>query len=236
MFLSMSSYPLMKLYSKLPSEIKGHSGRVSILASIIAEGCFERGFDPGERFSAESAESLVQLARDAGFYHDIGKVSDNEDELPHALLGMKIGKVSVPRELLTKQAGLTAAELASLEKHTLYASELLSACISSLSAAELPYYSEVMNVCVSHHERWDGNGYPYALAGKVISPFARICAVADAYDFLTNRRDGPGATHSEAAIEIIRCSGSRFDPEVVEAFSAKAGVIRQLLANRRSLA
>lgn len=217
MSMPMSSYPLMKLYSKLPSEIKGHSGRVSILASIIAEGCFERGFDPGERFSAESAESLVQLARDAGFYHDIGKVS-------------------VPRELLTKQAGLTAAELASLEKHTLYASELLSACISSLSAAELPYYSEVMNVCVSHHERWDGNGYPYALAGKVISPFARICAVADAYDFLTNRRDGPGATHSEAAIEIIRCSGSRFDPEVVEAFSAKAGVIRQLLANRRSLA
>ena len=217
MFLSMSSYPLMKLYSKLPSEIKGHSGRVSILASIIAEGCFERGFDPGERFPAESVESLVQFARDAGFYHDIGKVS-------------------VPRELLIKQETLTAEEQTSLKKHTLYASELLSACISRLSAAELPYYSEVMNVCVSHHERWDGKGYPHALAGKVISPFARICAVADAYDSLTNRRDGPVATHSETVNEIIRCSGTCFDPEVVEAFSAKAGVIRQLLANRRSLA
>ena len=76
-------------------------------------------------------------------------------------------------------------------------------------------------VVVQHHEKWDGSGYPWGLAGTAIDRNARIFAVADAFDAMTSDRVySAGKSYEEAAAEITRAAGTHFDPKVVEAFSS----------------
>lgn len=80
-------------------------------------------------------------------------------------------------------------------------------------------FSELTQFILSHHERWDGNGYPNGLKGADIQVEARIIGVADAYDAMTSERSyKTGISRDEAIIELKRCSGSQFDPEIVEVF------------------
>jgi HD-GYP domain-containing protein (c-di-GMP phosphodiesterase class II) len=121
-----------------------------------------------------------------------------------------IGMLSIPLEILNKKGPLTQEERKALELHSEESFKIVSGLIDD---------KEVENSILYHHERWDGSGYPYMLRGKEIPIFARIFAVADAYDAMTRERVFKKTmTHEEAREEIKRCSGSQFDPEVVEAF------------------
>ncbi len=210
-----NDYYLMKLYNRLPKDVKGHSVRVSVLMQIITNGYIDLHVEKTGRFTEANRNELVQFAREAGSYHDIGKVS-------------------VRQELLITKKKFTAAEYEEVKKHTIYAEDLLDQCLVNLATAEQRYYGEVKEVCVAHHERWDGNGYPYGLAGTAIPVFARICAVADAYDAITSCRPySKRFSHTQAVHEIKRCSGTQFDPDVVKAFLSKSAEINQLLSNKK---
>ncbi|RZA24510.1 MAG: HD domain-containing protein, partial [Proteobacteria bacterium] len=123
-----------------------------------------------------------------------------------------LGKIGISDLILLKAGPLTAEEFATMKTHTLIGAALFENGNSNLiSLAE--------RIAISHHERWDGEGYPCGLSGEEIPIVGRIVAVADVFDALTHERPYKKAWSIEAAIEEIqRQSGRQFDPQVVEAF------------------
>jgi putative two-component system response regulator len=150
----------------------------------------------GTRMSL-SAES-VALLREAAPLHDIGKLA-------------------IPDRVLLKPGRLTEEEQELMQTHTTLGARLLFGSRSpALQLAGL--------LAESHHEWWDGSGYPQGLIGSDIPLVGRIVAVADVFDALTHDRPYKPAWPSEQAVALIRSSaGSQFDPRVVEAFLASVG-------------
>ena len=126
-----------------------------------------------------------------------------------------VGKLRVPRRLLSKAGPLTADEFAQVQVHPTAGARLISP-IASLRSA-LPYV-------LYHHERWDGTGYPEGRAGEEIPEEARLLAVADAFDAMTSTRPYRQAWPLDRAfVELERCAGTQFDPRMVESFVAVWG-------------
>lgn len=149
-------------------------------------------------------EMALKLARALGV---------EEDQLIHMRRGgllHDIGKMAVPDNILLKPEPLTDEEWKIMRQHPQLAHDWLVAIPYLKYALEIPYY---------HHEKWDGTGYPHGLKGELIPLAARIFAVADVWDALTNDRPYRKAwPHSEAIEYILNQSGIYFDPEIVEVF------------------
>lgn len=140
-----------------------------------------------------------------------------------------IGKIGVPDAILSKPGRLTPEEYGLMKQHPEIGAQILEG-IAALEPA-VPFV-------LSHHERWDGTGYPHRLAGGEIPLEGRLLAIVDTYDAMTSARVYRAAASNETAIaEIVRCSGSQFDPELVEAFVAlnEKGLIQEALAGDSSL-
>lgn len=121
-----------------------------------------------------------------------------------------IGKLGVPDNILLKPGPLTEEEWATMRQHPLHAYEMLRG---------IPYLSRALDIPLYHHERFDGGGYPKGLKGKEIPLAARIFAVVDVYDALTNDRPYRKAWPQDKALEYIKGeAGKAFDPEVVRVF------------------
>lgn len=121
-----------------------------------------------------------------------------------------IGKIGVPDAILKKPAALTEDEWVVMRFHPVMGCNLISG-VSFLHAAS--------RVVLQHHEKFDGTGYPYSLRGEGIDILARIFVVADAFDAITSDRVyRRGASYEAAQGELLKFSGSQFDPEVVETF------------------
>jgi putative nucleotidyltransferase with HDIG domain len=125
-----------------------------------------------------------------------------------------IGKIGIPDSILLKNGPLTPEEWQVMRTHTLLGGRLLEG-FETLSGAR--------EIVLQHHERWDGTGYPGGLKEEHVCIGARIFAVADTIDaILSDRPYRKAATIDVAAAEIERCSGTQFDPRVVEAFKTIA--------------
>jgi response regulator RpfG family c-di-GMP phosphodiesterase len=124
-----------------------------------------------------------------------------------------VGKIGIPDGILLKPGRLTAAERRRMQEHAELGERLL---------AHVPLLNqEGGRVIRSHHERWDGNGYPDRLASESIPLGARIFAVVDSLDAMTDTRPYRAPVSWEAAVEEIhRCRGGHFDPDVVDGFEA----------------
>ncbi|GGQ25060.1 putative nucleotidyltransferase with HDIG domain [Actinomadura coerulea] len=121
-----------------------------------------------------------------------------------------VGKIGVPTRILTKDGPLTDEEYAAVQLHPMRGLEIVR---------EIGFLDEALAGIMHHHERMDGGGYPLGLAGDEIPEFARVIGVADAFDVMTSTRPYRKARPIEAAVrELRRCSGSQFDPVMVEAF------------------
>ena len=131
-------------------------------------------------------------------------------EISHGFLLHDIGKVGIPEDVLTKRGPLSPSEWSIMRTHPVVGAHIVT---------PIRVLGEAVDVVRFHHERFDGSGYPHGLQGEEIPLAARIFSVVDAYDAITSDRPYRPARHREAAVdEILRCSGSQFDPEVVEAF------------------
>jgi cyclic di-GMP phosphodiesterase len=135
-----------------------------------------------------------------------------------------IGKVGVPDSILLKPGRLTPDEFQEMKRHPMFGYEaivatekvLSTAGISSAAASFLRYAREIAR---SHHEKWDGSGYPDGMAAEDIPLSARLMALADVYDALISKRCyKPAYPHSQAVTEIVEGRGRHFDPDVVDAF------------------
>lgn len=122
------------------------------------------------------------------------------------------GKIGIPNSILFKSGPLTLTEWEIMKLHPVTGAELLS-------NENMPD-NEVISAVRHHHERWDGSGYPDGLTGKDIPLPARVIAVADAFDAMTTNRPYKRNALSEkdAIQEMIRCSGTQFDPRITQIF------------------
>ncbi|MGE5632292.1 MAG: HD domain-containing phosphohydrolase [Caulobacteraceae bacterium] len=139
------------------------------------------------------------------------KLSESKlDELSIAVLMHDIGKIAIPDETLLKQGKLNENEWATVKRHPEIGYHII---LSSLRMASIAEY------ILSHHERWDGEGYPRQLKGENIPMISRIISIVDAYDvMLHNKPYGKTVSKTEAINELQRCSGSQFDPQLVNEF------------------
>jgi len=123
-----------------------------------------------------------------------------------------LGKIAVPDAILRKEGELTHEERVLMQSHTTIGAQLLS-------GSRNPVLQAAEQIALTHHEWWDGAGYPRSLAGESIPEAGRIVAVADVFDSLTNDRPYRDAISAEAALDYIReHAGVQFDPNVVHAF------------------
>jgi HD-GYP domain-containing protein (c-di-GMP phosphodiesterase class II) len=145
------------------------------------------------------------------FAHELGLSADETQALTWGAYLHDVGKIGIADAILLKPAPLTAAEVADVRHHTLNGIALIG---------EIPFLpTGTRQVVRSHHERWDGSGYPDGLAGAAIPSLARTFSLVHAFDVLTNERPHRRPWSVARALrEIARASGARFDPDLVAPF------------------
>jgi putative two-component system response regulator len=194
---------------------------------------------------ASYRETIETLARAAGYKDEISgahvrRISYYTEEIALAL-GMNadfcetiryasqmhdIGKVAIPDAILLKAGALTGDEWAVMKTHTTLGARLLS-------RGKSPYLQMGAEIALSHHERWDGAGYPNGLKGQLIPISARIMNICDQYDTLRSERPHKKALSHSTAVEVIttgdgRTLPSHFDPDILQAFTRCAERFRNI--------
>ena len=145
----------------------------------------------------------------------------NDPSLEYGFLLHDVGKLGIPDTILLKEGPLTESERQVMQRHTLLGAQILS------GVALL--HGEGLKVVRSHHERWDGTGYPHGLSGREIPLGARIFALVDAVDAMTNERPyRSGMAWEEAMDQVLLENGRQFDPRVVAAFVARERRMRRI--------
>jgi putative two-component system response regulator len=161
------------------------------------------------------AQHLRQHARFSG-------VLDDEfiDRLFKAAPLHDIGKVGIPDRILLKPGRLERDEFAIMKTHSMLGRDAIETAQQRFGV-RLPLLETAMEIALSHHEKWDGSGYPEGLAGELIPLSARLMAVADVYDALVSRRVYKTAmAHAQAAEIIIAGRAGHFDPAIADGFMA----------------
>jgi len=175
-------------------ETGGHIHRTRSFVKALAEGLFEQG----NFLEILTPEYIVLLYKTAPL-HDIGKVA-------------------IPDSILLKPARLTVEEFEEMKKHTVYGENVI-AKLEKMAGEQIPYLQCAKEIVGSHHEKYDGSGYPRGQAGENIPLAGRIMAIADVYDALTTKRPYKRALSHEETMEIMtEGRGSHFDPVVFDSF------------------
>jgi putative two-component system response regulator len=138
-----------------------------------------------------------------------------------------IGKVGVSDRILLKPGKLTEQEFEEMKQHTIYGRDTILAAERKLGNTSFLRFAR--EIAYTHHERWDGSGYPEGLRGDQIPIPGRLMALADTYDALTSKRVYKSQISHEKAVQIIiEAKGSQFDPDVVDAFLAMKEHFREV--------
>lgn len=163
-------------------KVDGYTGKHCKKVSELAAGLAEKlGF----------SASLLDIIKSAGQLHDIGKIR-------------------IPKEILSKKGKYNKEEYDIMKQHSSIGCEILS---------PMECFKKEIPIIRHHHEGWDGKGYPDGISGNTIPLGARILAVCDSYEAMTNPRPYKDTlSHEQAIEELIKNKGTQFDPEVVDAF------------------
>lgn len=159
-------------------------------------------------YTGEHCKSVVALALEVG--EAMGLNSTQLRNLEFAALLHDVGKIALPKDIVNKPGSLDEHEWELVKTHTVVGQRMLQRVGG--------FMREVGQVVRSHHERWDGRGYPDGLAGTQIPLEARIITACDSWNAMrTDRAYRPALSHEVAMAELLDCSGSQFDPDVVAA-------------------
>jgi putative nucleotidyltransferase with HDIG domain len=177
-----------------------------------------RTIDKMDRYTAGHSERVAHYAMALARW--LGLPQDQIEIVRHSALMHDIGKIGCVMNL-NKPGKLTQDEYEIFKKHPIYGREILD---------PIRFLAPVIPGVHLHHERWDGRGYPLGLAGQEIPLIARIISVADTYDAMTSDRAYRRALPHEVTInEILRCSATQFDPDVVGLFTENIDALRDQL-------
>lgn len=198
----------------------------------------------GECRDSDTGRHILRVARYARcLAESLGLASEEIETIYKASPLHDIGKLGVPDDILLKPGPLTSEERVIMQRHCERGHQILTRPIAvagfldneQVLQCENPLLRIAAEIALSHHERWDGAGYPNALKAEVIPFCARIVAVADVYDALTSLRPYKKVMpHADAIAIQLQDSGKHFDPQVIEALrkaSASFDLIRQRWAD-----
>jgi adenylate cyclase len=196
---------LLSLTETRDAETGRHSRRTQQYARLLANE-LSRRIEYREQLTAERIDLLSSLAP----LHDIGKVG-------------------IPDHILNKPGALTEDELAEMRRHPVLGRDVILKAEQRVGVRDDVTLAMAKDIVYTHHERWDGTGYPQGLRGQQIPVAGRVMAIVDVYDAAVSRNlYRPSMTHDQAVDLIIRGRGSHFDPAVVDAFVAVAPVLRNI--------
>lgn len=189
-----------RMYRNKLSDSRGvRSAIIESLERVLWEKSFE---------TAEHTHRVQRLALIMG--HELELPEGQMEDLGLAAVLHDIGNISIPEAILKKEGPLTKEEWVVARRHTESGYRI---------AQSSPELGPIAEVILSHHERWDGQGYPEGHEKEAIPLMSRIIAIADAYDVMTHGRPYKQALSEEAALaELRRCAGTQFDPNLVELF------------------
>jgi putative two-component system response regulator len=189
-----------------------HEFTLRVLAGVVekAQGVEPNRIQRTQRYVAALVERLSGHVRFAG-----ALAEERGAMMVRAVPLYDIGKAALPADILLRQEALQSEDLETLKTHAMLGHE---AVLRASEAFPPPadFLRCAREITLSHEERWDGSGYPKGLSGEEIPVAARLVAIADGYDRLI----GCGAAHEEAMAQIAEGKGTRFDPDVAEAFAA----------------
>ena len=205
---------LRGVYVRSSNEIRRRSRE---LAAALAEtersydatlSALSNALDVRDTETEGHARRVVQYLRLIA--DELGIAQSDRTVLLRGALLHDIGKIGVPDDILRKAGPLSTGEWMTMRRHPSYGARII---------AGIPFLDSVAEIIKHHHERWDGTGYPDGLIGEEIPLGARMFSVADSFDAMTaDRPYRKGMDAVSARAEILRCSGTQFDPRVVEAF------------------
>ena len=208
--------------------VVGAFAAVLVLVPLFVARWAMGQFAEQQQAYAATMEALCQAVETKDFYtrghservsrgsgmiaREIGMRPDRVDAISYAGMLHDVGKLGVPTKVLQKTGALTEEDYAAIQLHPMRGLEIVR---------EIGFLDEALTGIMHHHERIDGKGYPMGLAADEIPEFARVIAVADAFDSMTSTRSYRQARGiREAVEELRRGSGSQFDPALVDAFIA----------------
>lgn len=171
---------------------------------------FTAALDAKNTYTRGHSDRVAELA--AAIARELGMTKTSQDNIHVAAHLHDIGKIGIPDHILLKPGRLSPDEFNVIKSHPQVGFEILNKVTLLRPTAEIVRY---------HHERWDGLGYPAGLKGENIPLGARIIALADAFDAMTSARSYRlPMTQAAAVQEVLRCRGTQFDPDIVDAFVA----------------
>ncbi|MER5386491.1 HD-GYP domain-containing protein [Streptomyces sp. NPDC002688] len=192
------------VFAQYHRERAAHQATIRALVQAVD---IKDGYTRGH--SERVGHASVMIAR------ELGMDDERVEGLRFAGILHDVGKLGVPTRLLRKDGPLTPEERRVIELHPEYGHEMVRG---------IGFLGEARSAILHHHERLDGSGYPYGLAGAQIPEFARVVAVADAFDAMTSTRSYRRARPVPVALEELeRCAGAQFDPRMVGALVRALG-------------
>lgn len=204
--------------SRVPAEegVPGHEEEIRRTIAEVLLREHETLYVLGKAAEFKDQETGNHVARVAQYSTLIARMvgvdQDGQDTLYHASALHDIGKIGIPDSLLLKPARLSQVEYQTMQTHTTNGHGILGNAASS-------YLLTGALIALTHHERYDGTGYPMGISGDAIPLFGRIVCVADVFDALTTRRPYKDPWSPERAFELLRTErGRQFDPTLVDAF------------------
>ncbi|WRS28070.1 HD domain-containing phosphohydrolase [Oscillospiraceae bacterium MB08-C2-2] len=190
-----------------------HESILETLATIIEYRSLESGTHI-RRTQELSGIMVDRMLHNAAFRDEL--LANDPGALIKATALHDIGKIGIPDSILLKPARLTHEEFEIIKTHTIIGGEILDS-IGTTVEEQAVYLRHCKDICRSHHEKWNGSGYPYGLSGEAIPLSARILAVVDVYDALVNERCYKKAyPHDVAMNMLVEDSGKHFDPRLIE--------------------
>ncbi len=200
---------------------------VDFLASVIEHRHVESG--QHVKRTRMIAEALLKRIEES---HKMDKdiFVTNIESVSKAVALHDVGKIGIPDNILLKPGPLTPEEFEVIKTHTTIGAKI----VKDMSGIEDPdYLAACHDICLYHHERWDGKGYPEGLAGAKIPFSARVMSIVDVYDALTNNRVyKPAMTHTEAVEIMTKGAGTQFDPVIFEIFLANQEDFRKISSDK----